>query len=64
MDGNFCESVGEGGLISSPVKVLEELLLASSGLVPILWLCLLVRGGVGGLFMRAENEIPSSGLSL
>jgi hypothetical protein len=63
MDGNFCESVGEDGLISSTGRVLEELLLTRCGFLPFIWLCRLVKGGVGGLFVRAGNAFPSWGLS-
>jgi hypothetical protein len=63
MDGNFGESVGEDGLISSAGEVLEEPLLTSGGFLPFIWLCRLVKGGVGGLFVRAGNEFPSLGLS-
>ena len=63
MDGNFCKSVGEDGLACSTAEVLEELLLARCGFVLVNWLCRLVKGGVGGLFMRGGIGIPSSGLS-
>jgi hypothetical protein len=64
MFGSFCESVGEDGIGSSTAKVFEELLLASCAFVPFIWLCRLVKGGVGGLFVRAGDEILCSGLSL
>jgi hypothetical protein len=56
--------MGEDGLVSSTVEVLEELLLASCGFVPFIWLCRLAKGGVGALFVRAGDEIPSLGLSV
>jgi hypothetical protein len=62
---NFCESVGEeGGFASSTVDVLEELRRVSSGFVAFIWLCRLVKGGVGGLLVRPGNEVPSLWLSL
>ena len=64
MEGEFGESVGEAGLLSSTAEVLEELLLASCGLLPFIWLCRLANGGVGGLFGRASDTVSSSGLSL
>ena len=64
MDREFGESVGEAGVLSSNPKVFEELLLASCGLLPFIWLCRLAKGGVGGLFGRASDMVSSSGLSL
>jgi hypothetical protein len=64
VDGAFGKDVGEDGLGSSAAKAVAELFIACCGVLLFIWLCRLVKGGVGGRLVRVGGPDSGVGVSI